>query len=96
VVIRDIYFGGINDTPATRLWFPSGESPKDSDFAGNSMACEFGCLWDAVEDVGNVIIKGNRPNGLDPWIKWGAVLLDENKILIRYRNSIGRPDAPRP
>jgi hypothetical protein len=87
--------GNMTDMSATRLWFPSGKSPQDSDFAGNSMACEFWSLWDAVEDVGDAISKGNRRNGHDPWIKCGAFLLEENHILSRYRNSIGRPNAHR-
>jgi hypothetical protein len=80
----------MNDMPATRLWFPRGKIPQDSDFVGSPMACEFWSLWDAVEDAGDAI-QGNRPNGLDPWIKYGALLLKEKDILSRYQNSIGRP-----
>jgi hypothetical protein len=86
----------MNDTPGTRLWFPSGKSPEDSDFVDNPMACEFWSLWQAIEDAGDAIVSGNRPNGHDPWIKSGAILLDENHILFRYRNRIGRPRDFRP
>ncbi|MFZ2104646.1 MAG: hypothetical protein WAV18_04545 [Roseiarcus sp.] len=85
----------LNDMPATRIWFTSGKIPQDSDFVGNPMACEFASLWEAVEDAGDIIIKENRPVGLDPWIKCGPALLGENMILSRYQNSIGRPRAHR-
>ena len=81
--------------PATRLWIPSGKRPSASDFLGNPRACEFSSLWDAIEDVGDGICNGGRPNGHDPWITCGGILLDEMQILLRYENSIGRPDARR-
>jgi hypothetical protein len=81
--------------PATRLWTPSGKRPSASDFIGNPRACGFSSLWDAIEDVGDDICNGERPNGHDPWIKCGGILLDEMQILLRYENSIGHPDARR-
>jgi hypothetical protein len=84
----------LRDLPATRIWFTSGNIPQDSDFVG-PMVCEFTSLWDAVEDVGDAILKENRPAGLDPWIKCGPALLNENIILSRYQNSIDRPHADR-
>jgi hypothetical protein len=86
----------VNDTPATRLWFPSGKSPPDSAFVDNPKACEFWSLWQAIEDAGDAIRSGNRPNGDDAWIKCGPMLLDENHILIRYQNWIGRSPDFRP
>jgi hypothetical protein len=80
---------------ATRLWFARGKNPQDSDFAP-PMGCEFWSLWDAVEDAGDAILKGSRPNGLEPWIKYGSLLLDERAILIRYEASIGRPRDHKP
>jgi hypothetical protein len=71
-------------------------SPQDSDFVGNPMACKFPSLWEAVEDAGDAILKENRPPVLDPWIKCGATLLDENIILSRYQNSTDRPHTWRP
>jgi hypothetical protein len=32
----------MNDTPATRLWFPSGKCPEDSEFVNNPWLVSFG------------------------------------------------------
>jgi hypothetical protein len=44
--------GDVNNQPAIRLWFPSGQKPRKSDFRDTKMVCEFWTLWQAVEDVG--------------------------------------------
>lgn len=81
----------VTNRPAIRLWFPSGQTPRDSDFENNAMACEWWALWDAVEDVGRTITAENKPVGFSAWIKCDKVILDENSIVLRYRGGIGRP-----
>jgi hypothetical protein len=88
--------GDVNNQPAIRLWFPSGQKPRKSDFTEGKMVCEFWTLWQAVDDVGDAIEAGNKPNSCTAWIQCGNFILEESTILMRYHGSIGRPRDHKP
>lgn len=80
----------MDNSPATRLWFPSGKIPNPKDFEGNTNACDFSCLWDAVENAGEAIRQNNGLADHNAWVRQGAIILDEHNILTRYDHSLGR------
>lgn len=81
----------MDNSPATRLWFPSRIIPNAEDFEGEINTCDFPCLQYAVEDAGDAIRKNNRPADCDVWIRHNAAILDERQILTRYDHSLDRP-----
>jgi len=87
------------DASAILLWFPSGEVPTDEDFKPRDEDPRAEKYWfrhEAVLDAVHAAVKGRRPPGYDPWIKYGDVLLDEHGIELQYKRLTGSdPNAPR-